>query len=64
MARHAVSHAEMHQMEIEDAVIRSRDRLCVVYRRDHRLQVWGRERASRYDVPPERSEFDVAQEVA
>lgn len=69
-ARHAFERATQSNPDPEDAMIlvdammRSRDRLCVVYRRDHQLHVWGVERMSRIDRPPEQSAFDIAGESA
>lgn len=61
---HAVKKATKSNTDLTDAVARSRDRLCVVYRRDHQLHVWGVERVSRIDRPPELSAFDIAGDAA
>lgn len=61
---HAVKKATENNSDLMDAVARSRDRLCVVYRRDHKLHVWGVERVSRIDYPPEQSSFDIAGDAA
>lgn len=57
---HAVRKASQSGSDPSDAAARSRDRLCVVYRRDHQLHVWGVERVSRIDRPPEQSAFDIS----
>jgi hypothetical protein len=57
---HAFKKAIQGNSDPLDAAARSCDRLCVVYRRDHQLHVWGVERVSRIDRPPELSVFDIA----
>lgn len=60
---HAVKRATQSSSDLMDAAARSPDRLCVVYRRNHRLCVWGVERVSRIDRPPGPSAFDIAGDV-
>lgn len=61
---HAIKKANQNGSDDLDAAARSCDRLCIVYRRNHQPQVWGVERVSRIDRPPETSAFDIAGETA
>ena len=57
---HALKMAIGNSADPMDAIARARDRLCVVYRMDHALKVWGPDRTSRIDRPPETSAVDIA----
>ena len=46
----------------DDAEARSCDRLCVVYRQDHQLRVWGVDKLSQIDRAPGKSPFDIGAE--
>lgn len=61
-SQHACRRAIRNHARPEDAVVRSRDRLCVVYRRNHQLHVWGVDRVSRIDSSPDQSVFDITGE--
>ena len=59
---HATKEAIKNNSDSVEAAIRSRDRLCVVYRQDHKMCVWGVDKTSRFDRPPEQSMCDIAGE--
>lgn len=59
---HAASHAVRSNGDIQNAITHGRDRLCIIYRRNHQLEVWGVERVSRIDRPLESSALDIAGE--
>ena len=56
MSRALQTNAINNGAELEKAC----DHLCLVYRKANKLQVWGVEKVSRIDRPPESSPVDIA----
>lgn len=63
MSHHAITKATINNSDLLNAVTRSCDRFCIVFRRNHQPQVWGVERVSLFTRPPETSPFDIAGET-
>jgi len=64
LIQHAVKMAHTRGDDPNKAVAQARDRLCLVFRRDHAFHVWGPNRQSRIDRPPETSSVDITGEQA
>ena len=61
-ATHATQNAIKNNLNLQEAVVRCCDRLCVVFRRNHKIYIWGVDRISRFDRPPTESEFNFTRE--
>ena len=65
MATHAVAkacEAGKNAEELSDAVVRSQDRLCVVFRRDNRFGARGPEGTNLIDTPASASPVDFSED--
>lgn len=59
IAQHATAEAFKSGADPTDAVVRAKDRFCVVYRRDHVYRVWNPAGNNQFDKSPEYSAVDI-----
>jgi len=59
---HAISSAFEANKDPTDAAVRAKDRLCVVFRRDHAYRVWKSNDNNQFNRPPDHSAVDIAGE--
>jgi hypothetical protein len=60
--QHAIEEAFARGTDVDDAVERAKERLCVVFRRDHSYHVWPPSGTNYFDKAPEQSPVDILRE--
>jgi hypothetical protein len=59
LVHHAADEATKSGTDLTDAVVHAKDRLCVVFRRDHTYRVWNPDGNNQFDKAPEHSAVDI-----